>query len=121
MFILAKAYQFEASHVLPSHDGKCSQLHGHSYTFVVKVRGLDLRPNGPKEGMLMDFGDISKVVKPLIVNYLDHRHLNDSLEMHSPTAELIAEWIFNQLYSKIPGLHSVAVRETDTSEATFEP
>ena len=67
---LRKTYRFEASHILPKHPGKCSRLHGHSWVLHVAVRG----PVNRETGFVMDFGDISKVVKP-IVEALDHRHL----------------------------------------------
>lgn len=67
---LRKTYRFEASHILPKHPGKCSRLHGHSWVLHVFVRGSV----NPETGFVMDYGDISKVVKP-IVEALDHRHL----------------------------------------------
>ena len=67
---LTKTYRFEASHILPKHPGKCSRLHGHSWILHVSVEG----PINPETGFVMDFGDISKVVEPL-VERLDHRHL----------------------------------------------
>ncbi len=67
---ITKTYRFEASHILPKHPGKCSRLHGHSWVLHVSVEG----PINPETGFVMDFGDISKVVKPLVES-LDHRHL----------------------------------------------
>lgn len=67
---LSKTYKFEASHVLPKHKGKCSRLHGHSWELVVYVEGeID-----EETGFVMDYGDISEAVKP-IIEKLDHRHL----------------------------------------------
>jgi 6-pyruvoyltetrahydropterin/6-carboxytetrahydropterin synthase len=67
---LTKTFRFEASHVLPKHPGKCSRLHGHSWVLHVSVSG----PINIDTGFVMDFADISAVVKPLIKR-LDHRHL----------------------------------------------
>ncbi len=68
--ILSKEFRFEASHVLPKHKGKCSRLHGHSWVLRVEVDGRLDRDSG----FVMDYGDISAAVKPL-VDALDHRHL----------------------------------------------
>jgi queuosine biosynthesis protein QueD len=67
---LRKTFRFEASHVLPKHPGKCSRLHGHSWVLHVFVKG----PINPETGFVMDYAEISKVVKPLIED-LDHHHL----------------------------------------------
>lgn len=67
---IGKEFRWEMGHRLPEHDGHCRNLHGHSYRMVVEVEG-DVEPD---TGMVMDFGDISKVVKPM-VHELDHAFL----------------------------------------------
>lgn len=121
MFELRKSFTFEASHVLTKHDGKCSRLHGHSYTLRVVLRGDTLHPDGPKRNMLTDFGDISKAVKGLISSHLDHRHLNDSLSTDSPTAEYIARWVYYQLAPIFPHLAQIEIGETSSSVAIYRP
>lgn len=78
---LSKEFTFEASHQLPNHDGKCRQLHGHSWKLIVEVTGyvqaslpVDGRQPYPKEGMVWDYSDIKRIVQP-IVDQLDHHHL----------------------------------------------
>lgn len=68
--IIRKTFRFEASHVLPKHPGKCSRLHGHSWVLHVSVAGSI----NPDTGFVMDYAEISEVVKPL-VEALDHHHL----------------------------------------------
>ena len=80
---LTKEYKFEASHVLPKHPGRCSRLHGHSWVLRVSVEG---RVN-KETGFVMDYADISKVVKPLIES-LDHRHLGTWGHILTDVAEL---------------------------------
>ncbi len=113
---LTKTYRFEASHILPKHPGKCSRLHGHSWVLHVSVEGLI----NPETGFVMDFGDISKVVKPL-VEKLDHRHLGTWEEIEGygnlyaarsscveglpkdfyPTSENLLRWIAEQIGSQL--------------------
>lgn len=121
MFILTKSYTFEASHQLKYHDGKCANLHGHSYTLVVEICSEKLHESGPQTNMVMDFGVISKVVKRLVASHLDHHHLNDTLNTDSPTAEFIAQWTFNYLKPSLPALTAVTIKETATSSATYRP
>ena len=103
---LTKTYRFEASHILLKHSGKCSRLHGHSWVLHVSVEG----PVNSETGFVMDYGDISKVVKPL-VERLDHRHLGewrvgdnhysssvkDLPEDFYPTSENLLWWVAEQL------------------------
>ena len=118
MFEIEKTFSFEAGHALEHHDGKCRERHGHSYQLRVAVRKKALEPSGPKQGMVMDFHDISAQVKPMIEKYFDHAWLNETLQTSTPTAEFIAQWIFGYLKSRIPGLFRVTVCETATSSAS---
>lgn len=121
MYRLEKKFRFEASHVLPHHDGKCSRLHGHSWVGTLIMEGSSLINYGPKAGMLVDFGDVSHAVSDLLHESLDHWHLNDSLSLINPTSENIAWWIFHQLKEKLPLLVAVRIEETCTSAAEYRP
>lgn len=121
MFILQKTFKFEASHQLVHHDGKCRRLHGHSYTLGIELAGEALQKNGPGANMLCDFGQVSKAVKPLLESHLDHYHLNESLDTDSPTAEFIAQWVYERLEKKLPYLEAVMIKETASCAAVYRP
>lgn len=95
---IGKRFTFEASHHLPDHDGKCRRPHGHSYAVEVTFVG-SAHVDGPKRGMVVDFGDISDVWKRYLEPGLDHRDLNETLagEVSVTTAESIAAFIHLQL------------------------
>ena len=76
---------------------------------------------GPKNGMVIDYGDLSKVVKPFVEARLDHWYLNESTGLLNPTSEELARWIFEQLQPSLPDLAAVRVEETCTSSCTFRP
>jgi len=115
MFEVEKRFSFEAGHVLKSHTGKCCRPHGHSYVLKVAVRRKALL----NEGMVMDFGDISAVVKPMLNEFFDHKWLNDTLKMDDPTSERICAWIYGYLESKISGLYRITIFETENSCASY--
>lgn len=119
MFSIQKVFTFEAAHKLPFHNGKCARLHGHSYKCTIEIRSESLIDSGSQSGMVMDFGDIKAVMNPLLDEYLDHHYLNETLGLESPTAELIAKWIFDRLKPLLPGLYSVMINETCTCAATY--
>ncbi len=110
--LIRKRFRFEAAHVLPHHPGKCGRLHGHSYRFDVAVAGA-LQKSGPPTGMVLDFDALSAIVKPAVVERLDHASLNDFIP--NPTAENIALWIWDALAAHVSELVEIAVWETPTA------
>jgi 6-pyruvoyltetrahydropterin/6-carboxytetrahydropterin synthase len=110
--LIRKQFRFEAAHVLPHHPGKCSRLHGHSYRLDVAVAG-PLQGAGPSQGMVLDFDELAAVVEAAVVERLDHSSLNDLLP--NPTAEHIAQWAWEQLAPRLPGLAEIALWETPTA------
>ena len=66
---IAKEFRWEMGHRLPFHKGLCKNVHGHSYKMVVEITG---KLN--KNGMIIDFFDLNKIVNPIIKKY-DHSFL----------------------------------------------
>lgn len=120
MFEISKQFHFQAAHRLPEHDGKCQRLHGHSWVATVIFRRVFLNGNGPKTGMLVDFGDIKNIVQPIVDEKLDHHYLNETLPEIVPTSECIAEWLFAQIQPLTPDLYAVEIEETCTSKARYQ-
>lgn len=124
MFTLTKEFRFEASHQLVDHDGKCSRLHGHSWKGRVIVSGGRVSSDAPKRNMLVDFGDLKKLIDPIVEQFLDHHHLNETLRCEAPTSEFIASWIFCSLERDIKllavRLVAVEIDETCTSSCRYE-
>jgi 6-pyruvoyltetrahydropterin/6-carboxytetrahydropterin synthase len=133
MFYLTKEFRFEAAHQLMHHDGKCARLHGHSWVARVQFAAPTLIASGPKEGMVVDYGDIGALIRPIVDNYLDHYFLNETLGTQVPTSEFIATWLYHTIEARLAGLpvaavnfagaklHSVTICETCTSECTYAP
>ena len=70
---LTREFSFEAAHALEGYDGKCREIHGHSYRLFVTVIGEPITDeNSPKLGMVMDFGELKRIVNGEIVDRLDH-------------------------------------------------
>jgi len=125
---LEKKFTFEASHQLVHHDGKCARCHGHSWVGYIVITGSELQKAGPKQGMLVDFSTLSQAVKPMVDEYLDHWHLNDTLQTDSPTSEMIARWVWEYVHNVLFGKElkfrapfslAVSIEETCTSRCTY--
>jgi len=104
--ILRKEYGFEAAHFIHNHPGKCRNLHGHSYKLFVSLEGQV----HPETGMIIDFDDLSKIVREKVIYALDHKFLNDLIPLS--TAENISTWLWDQLKPELPLLLQVELFET---------
>jgi len=113
---ITKQFKFEAAHSLPNHDGKCKNLHGHSYLLEVTVSG-PIVTDGPQEGMVMDFAKLSEIVDREIINQWDHQFLNDLLPF-STTAEHLANECFTRLEKA--GLPISAIKLWETAKSFVE-
>jgi len=115
---IIREFTFAAAHNLPFHQGLCKQKHGHNYRLEVEVAGR-IQNQGPATGMIIDFGDLDAVVRETI-DPMDHTDLNNLFP--NPTAEIMADYIFDRLKVKLWSIYKVCVMrvrlwETDKSSA----
>jgi len=94
--LVSKEFTFDAAHHLHEYEGKCKNLHGHTYKVVLGISGL---PN--EIGIVIDFSDIKRIWKEQIEIYLDHRYLNETLPPMNTTAENMVVWMFEQLEQQL--------------------
>ena len=70
---LTKQFSFEMAHALPAYEGKCRNIHGHSYKLFVTVEGAPLCSSGaPTDGMVLDFHSLKACVEKHIIDRFDH-------------------------------------------------
>jgi len=63
---LTKQFFFETGHALYGYDGKCRNIHGHSYSLDVTVIGIPIEDiNQVKNGMVIDFGDLKTILSKM--------------------------------------------------------
>ena len=110
---------FSSAHFLRQYKGKCENLHGHNWKVRVCLSGNKL----DETGMLLDFTDIKKHLKEVII-YLDHKLLNEikPFDKVNPTAENIAAFIFEKMKvaeTENAKICEVEVWESRTSSATI--
>jgi len=76
MFTIQRQIEIDAGHRVPYHDSKCRYLHGHRWRIVAHVESPELvapDPKRPDSGMVVDFGEIKRVLMEEIHNKFDHR------------------------------------------------
>lgn len=105
--LIQKEFTFDAAHNLINYNGKCANVHGHTYTLHVVVEG-----KVQKSGMVMDFGEIKDIVTNKVLTILDHHYINDILKQ--PTAENIVMWIWKVLESDL-NLYEIKLWESPTN------
>lgn len=113
---VSKDFEFSSAHFLPNYDGKCRNMHGHNYKLRVTVRGdVEHFKGDPKEGMVLDFSELKRLVNENIIDQFDHAILNIMIEV--PTAENIAMVIFQKL-KKLFAEKSYRVSRVDVWETS---
>ncbi|WP_337019992.1 6-carboxytetrahydropterin synthase QueD [Oceanobacillus massiliensis] len=116
--LISKEFTFDAAHHLHCYQGKCKNLHGHTYRAVFGISGYT-----DEIGILIDFSEIKSIWKEQIEIHLDHRYLNETLPKMNTTAENMVVWIYekmNQVLINRPDdcrLEFVKLYETPTSYA----
>ena len=135
MITIAKDFNWEMSHRLTFHKGLCKNIHGHSYKMRIYLTGeLD------KNGMIIDFYDLQKIVEPFVMGVLDHAFIcsNDDKEVieflkkhnwrhfimdKTTTCENMCFMFidkFKEEFEKIENLYSFKIRVYETADAFAE-
>lgn len=117
---LSSEFKFDSAHRLIDYRGKCENLHGHTYKVRVTLSGTVSDKPGTR-GMMIDFGELKRIVKANVIEVLDHRLLNDVVEQ--PTAENLAVWVWNVLDPLLHGenyrLSEIVLWETEGNFVTY--
>ncbi len=139
---LTREFSFESAHALEGYDGACREIHGHSYKLFVTIIGEPIEDlECAKCGMVMDFGDLKRIVNEQIVDRLDHAFVlrqsstsegvvaamrdiyqNIQLVDYQPTCENMLSDFAKRIIAQLPdrvALHSLKLHETERSFAEW--
>lgn len=139
---ITKKFSFETGHALYGYDGKCKNVHGHSYKLSVTVIGSPITDRANvKLGMVIDFTDLKKIVKEEVVDQFDHAtvfnqttpHVELAKELkdrghhvilvdYQPTSENMIVDFAARIKSRLPegiNLFSLKLQETESSFAEW--
>lgn len=139
---ITKMFTFETGHALYGYDGKCRNVHGHSYKLSVTVIGAPIADkNHVKYGMVIDFTDLKRIVKDEIVDVFDHAtvfnkntpHVELAHELGSrghkvllvdyqPTSEMMVIDFADKIAKQLPQdikLFCLKLQETESSYAEW--
>lgn len=115
MITCTRRIEFDAAHRIINHESKCKMLHGHRYALEASFAAKEL----DNLGRVIDFGVIREVLGQWIDDNLDHntilsikdKKLGETISEQTgqqiyymdenPTAENIANHIFNEICPKL--------------------
>jgi 6-pyruvoyltetrahydropterin/6-carboxytetrahydropterin synthase len=138
---VTKEFPFEMAHVLWNYDGPCRNVHGHSYRLFVTIIGKPvLDKENPKNGMVMDFTELKRIVRNEVISIYDHALVlssnfdkeklkaffsmfgNTVIVDYQPTCENLVADFATKIALRLPegiSLFSLKLYETATSYAEW--
>ncbi len=138
MYVLKTSASFDSAHFLYGYNGKCSNIHGHHWIIEIEASQEELQISGEKRGMVIDFGDLKKILHKLADNY-DHALIYEEGSLKEstvsalcdegfriipvsfrPTAENFAKHFFSELNGQSVPVRKVTVYETPENCASYE-
>ncbi len=116
MFEVRIETYFSSAHHLLNYKGKCENMHGHNWKVEVSLKGEEL----DRSNILVDFKILKKTVNE-IIDYIDHKDINELPEFKdiSPSSEIIAKYIYEEVEKRFPNVSRVNIYETPTSCASY--
>lgn len=139
MYYLTSEASFDGAHFLSGYDGKCSNLHGHRWRVILKIKSENLIPDGQQRGMVIDFGDVKKALKTE-TDFFDHTFIYEKGSLKDttiaalndenflmrevefrPTAENFTRYFYNLFTDKYGfDVDEVTVYETPNNLASYK-
>ena len=137
MMTITVEHETDTAHRLSCHQGKCANLHGHRYKFVVSIKVKDTIEGS----QFVDFYDFKRVVRELLDKLFDHKTILKDCEENKtlidalreggnslllmkiePTVEAMTVWVSEKL-DKLPELKDrliqLTIYETPTNYCTW--
>lgn len=92
---ISKDIKFDCAHMLSGYEGKCANLHGHTYHGTVTIKG----DTDVSTGMLLDYNKIKEVV-----DKYDHAIIFSSVDFRNDAERDLLNWAVthNMRYVVLP-------------------
>ena len=137
MLQITKIFRFEMAHAIHGYNGKCKDIHGHSYELHVTVSPTHDHENFlPGTGLIIDFKELKHLVQEGLIKHLDHKLVlsGEYIKTHSvpradnlqqweyePSAENILIYALRRLSGKLPEhIRLVSLKLFETSDSYAE-
>lgn len=138
MTTVTKTVRFDAAHILTDYDGRCRNLHGHTYRVDVTVGATS---EAADADMVIDLKELKGIINEVVLERFDHAFIYDTrapgecdiaaaverqgmrvaaLPFRS-TVENLARHFCACLKPRVPGVVAVKVWETADNCAEYRP
>lgn len=137
MYYLTAEASFDGAHFLAGYEGKCSNLHGHRWRVILKIKTDSLQAEGQQRGMIVDFSDVKNALKKE-TDFFDHSFIyetgslkestvaalvDENFEIHEvpfrPTAENFSKYFYEKFKEYGFTVAEVTVYETPNNCASY--
>ena len=114
MFEITVATHIDSAHLLRGYQGKCSNIHGHTWRVEVTLKGAHLN----EIGLLIDFNEVKMVIKDVTAAY-DHKLINDiePFDQVNPSSENLANYFFDEIKKGLSPYENVLVVKVLVAES----
>ena len=99
---VTKEVTFDSAHMLSNYQGKCANLHGHTYKLQVSIEA-PLQSKGNEECMVMDFNNLKNVIDT-VTSAFDHAIIFSDTAHRSAAENALMAWAntYGMAYVVIP-------------------
>lgn len=97
---VTKEITFDSAHMLSNYEGKCSNLHGHTYKLQVT-----LESNVLKNHMVLDFNVLKEILNEAVMDNFDHAVIFSQEEIRGEAENDLLVWCkkWGKKFTTIPG------------------
>ena len=85
---ITKEITFDSAHMLSNYDGKCNNLHGHTYKLQVTLEG----EINKKTHMLMDFNALKDALNESVMKAFDHAIIFSGADVREESENELLKW-----------------------------
>lgn len=97
---VTKEITFDSAHMLSNYEGKCSNLHGHTYRLQVT-----LESNVMENHMVLDFNVLKEILNEVVMDNFDHAVIFSQEEIRGEAENDLLAWCrkWDKKFTIIPG------------------
>jgi len=136
MFQTTKELKWDMAHRLPTHWGKCFNVHGHTYKALITIEGQHLQEEWVEAWMLKDFWNFKPLKEWIdenrdhayvwskedeVLTYLKDKWFRTYAMDNNPTAENMTYLLYQKAKELLGdvNINKIIIYETPTSYATY--
>lgn len=86
---ITKEITFDCAHMLSNYEGKCNNLHGHTYKLQVILEGK----TNKNTYMLIDFNELKNILNQVVMEKFDHAVIFSGADVREESENELLQWV----------------------------